>query len=229
MILNNIGTVYYNQGDYQFSIEYLQKSIDLALEIKGGQILWEAYLELANSQKKQQHYQDALNNYKNSISIIEDIRSKIKLEELKASYLGTNKRLEAYHNLIDLLINLHDSDPERSYDLEAFTFMEKVKARSFLDSLEVSAVDISSGTDLKLLDQEKEIMKEISEIYQKLLAPKLTEAQIATLEEELKTYEDKLESVRREIRISSPAYANLKYPEIISFREVQKRSPKELY
>ena len=223
MILNNIGIVYYNQGYYESSIEYLQKSIDLALQIKGGQILWEAYFEIANAYKKQKIYEDALNNYKNSISIIEDIRSNIKLEELKASYLGTNKKIEAYHNMIDLLVQLHQSNPEKGYNIEAFNYMERAKARAFLDSLEVSEVDISQEVNLELLDQEKEVMKEVSKIYRKLLAPELAEEQKNRLYEQLKIYEDSLESIKRKIRTTSPAYADLKYPQIISLEEAQKK------
>lgn len=223
MLLNNIGIVYYNQGNYELSTNYYQKAIDLALSIKGGQILWEAYFEMANAYKRQKNYKKALEYYKNSISVIEDIRSKIKLEELKASYLGTDKRIEAYHNMIDLLVKLHQSNPEKAYNFEAFNYLERAKARSFLDSLEVSEVSISQGINLELLNQEKELMKEISKIYQKLLTMGLNQEQKNNLYEQLKTYEDKIETVQREIRITSPAYANLKYPQIISLKEAQKK------
>jgi len=220
-ILNNIGIVYYNLGDYQESTKYCQKAIDLALEIKSGQVLWEAFLDLGNSYKKQSKYSDALSNYKNSINIIESARSNLELEEMKAGYFGSDKRIEAYHNIIDLLARLHAAEPQKSYGTEAFEYMEKAKARAFLDSLEVSEVAISSGIDFRLANREKKINQDITALYKKLLIPDLTPEQKNDIDEKLKTAEDDHEKLKREIRSTSPAYANLKYPKLISLKEAQ--------
>ncbi|MGB8951696.1 MAG: CHAT domain-containing tetratricopeptide repeat protein [Candidatus Aminicenantales bacterium] len=222
MILNNIGIVHYNLGNYEESTNSFQKAIDLALEFKGGQVLWEAYLEIANVYKKQNRLPEALKNYKNSISVIESTRSTIELEEYRASYLGTDKRIEAYHNLIDVLLRLHESRTEDAYDAEAFNYLEKAKARAFLDSLEVAEVNISQGVNIKLINEEKQVMREISGLYRKLLSPELTPQQKLDINEGIKNCEDQLEKLKSEIRTTSPAYANLKYPEIIHLSEAQK-------
>jgi CHAT domain-containing protein/Tfp pilus assembly protein PilF len=223
MILNNMGIVHFNQGNYEESTQYYQKAIDLAQGLEGGQILWEAFFEIGNAYAKQNKIFEALKNYKNSIRIIENIRSQIKLEELKASYLGTDKRIEAYENLIHMLVTLHKSDSELGYDLEAFNYLERAKARSFLDSLEVAQVDISLGINFKLVNREKEIMKDISNIYNNLLVTELSAEDKEKLHQELTEKENELETLKREIRSKSPDYADLKYPEIISIKETQKR------
>ncbi|UCE42022.1 MAG: CHAT domain-containing protein [Candidatus Aminicenantes bacterium] len=223
MILNNMGIVHFNQGNYEESTKYYQRAIDLAQELEGGQILWEAFFEIGNSYAKQNKIFEALKNYKNSIRIIENIRSQIKLEELKASYLGTDKRIEAYQNLIHMLVTLHNSDNEVRYDKEAFNYLERAKARSFLDSLEVAQVDISLGINFKLKNREKEIMKDISNIYNSLLVTELTSEDKEKLHQELTAKENELETLKREIRSKSPDYADLRYPEIISLEETQKQ------
>jgi CHAT domain-containing protein/tetratricopeptide (TPR) repeat protein len=222
MILNNIGIVHYNQGNYEESTKYYQKAIDLAQELEGGQILWEAYFEAGNAYSKQNKVFEAIKNYKNSIRIIENIRSQIKLEELKASYLGTDKRIEAYQNLIHMLVTLHKSDNGVGYDKEAFDYLERAKARAFLDSLEVAQVDISLGINFKLKNREKEIMKDISNIYNRLLQLELSTNDKEKLHLELAEKENELETLKREIRSKSPDYADLKYPEIITINETQK-------
>lgn len=222
MLLNNMGIVHFNQGNYEESTKFYQKAIDLALEIEGGHILWEAYLEIANAYAKQDKAAEALENYKNSISITEDIRSQIKLEEFRASYLGTDKRIEAYYNLIHLLYNLHKNNTDKAYDIEAFNYLERAKARAFLDSLELSQVNISRGIDFKLQNQEKEIMKDISNIYNKLFTAKLSPEEKKKIQEQLIDKENELETLKREIRTKSPVYANLKYPEAITLEETQK-------
>lgn len=223
LILNNIGIVYYNLGDYEESTKYCQKAIDLANQIKSGQVLWEAFLYVANSYKKQAKFNDALKNYENSISVIESVRSTLELEELKASYFGTDKRIEAYHNLIDLLVRIQKSNPQKSYDAEAFKYFEKAKARAFLDSLEVAQVSISQGIDTKLSAQEKLLNNDITSLYKKLLVPDLTVEQKNDINEKLKKFDDDHERLKREIRATSPAYANLRYPEIITLNEAQEK------
>ncbi|MFW6123595.1 MAG: CHAT domain-containing protein [Acidobacteriota bacterium] len=222
MILNNLGIIHSNQGNYDEATRYFQKAINMALNLEGGKILWEAYLELAQVCRKQNKIKQAGKYFNRSISIIEDIRSNIKLEELKASYLGTNKRMEPYHGLIHILFSLHQKEPEKNHDTEAFNYAERAKARAFLDRLESSQVNISQYLDFKLQNQEKELMKDISRINQKLLDSGLTSQESLNLHEELKQKEDEWETLKRKIRNTNPAYANLRYPEIISLEEAQK-------
>jgi CHAT domain-containing protein/Tfp pilus assembly protein PilF len=223
MILNNIGIVHYNQGNYEKSTEYNQKAIDLALGIEGEQILWEAYLEIARAYEKQNKFLEAIKNYEESIRIIENIRSKIELEELKARYLGTDKRIDAYHYLIHILVTIPKSHQKEEYKQEAFNYLERAKARAFLDSLELSNVKMSRGFDFQLQDNEKELMKDISKLYAKLLAAELSIEEKNVIDEQLKSKENELDSLKREMRTKSPEYANLIYPENITLDEAQRK------
>jgi len=222
MLLNNIGIVYSQLGNYEESTKYYQRAIDLALEISGGKILWEAYLEIADSYKKQNKWDAALENYKKSISVIENIRSGINTEELKATYLGTEKRIDAYYNIIDLYIRLYQMKRDKTYEAAAFDFLEKAKARSFLDSIEVSKLNLSAGIDQRLLNKETELMNDISRTHTKLLAPQLSPDQRESITVELSSYENDLDSLKREIREASPGYANLNYPSTVTLGEAQK-------
>jgi CHAT domain-containing protein/Tfp pilus assembly protein PilF len=222
MLLNNIGIVYSQLGNYEESTKYYQKAIDLALGISGGKILWEAYLEIADSYKKQDKWDAALENYKKSISVIENIRSGINTEELRATYLGTDKRIDAYYNIIDLFIRLYQKKHDETYETQAFDFLEKAKARSFLDSIEVSKLNLTAGIDQKLLNRETELMNDISRLHTKLLAPQLSPEQRDSITENLDNYENDLDSLKREIRETSPGYANLNYPSTATLAEAQK-------
>jgi len=218
----NIGAVYIKKEDYDQSIKFLQKALDKASEVNVEKILWEAYFEIANVYKKQNNYPASLENYRKSISCIENIRSNIRWEELKASYLATDKRIEAYQNLVDLLYRLDQSEPEKLHSIEAFNYLERCKARAFLDRLEVSRFNISQGVDIGLLNQENELMKKISGLNIELLKAGLGPERRKSIEDELKVYEEQLEALKREIRISSPAYLNLN-PEIVSLEQTQRQ------
>jgi CHAT domain-containing protein/Tfp pilus assembly protein PilF len=221
-ILINIGIVDSRQGNYDQAIQHCQKAIDTASPTGKEYLLWEAHFEIANAYTKKGDYQDALQNYKKSIDYLENIRSRIILEELKASYMGTDKRLEAYQNTIDLLIKMSRLEPEKFYDSEAFHFLERAKARAFLDRLEVSQVNITYGVDRELLHQEDELMKEISNLNSELLKHDLSPGQENDTKKRLSQSEEQLEALKRKIRMSSPTYASLKYPQIISLKEAQK-------
>jgi len=219
----NIGRVNSLQGNYDLSLEYFQQGIDTAYLTGKENILWEAYFEIANAHLRQGNHEKSLENYKKSISFIEKIRSRIQLEELKASYLASDKRIEAYQNTINLLCKLHDSEPEKLHNIEAFDYLERAKARAFLDRLEVSQVNISRGVDKELLSQEEDLMKEISGLNLKLFSPGLSKEQEKSINEQLRLSEERVEALKRKIRLSSPAYADLKYPQIITLEQAQKQ------
>jgi CHAT domain-containing protein/Tfp pilus assembly protein PilF len=221
MLLNNLGIVHSNMGNYTESTEYFLQSIDLGTRLNSGVILWEAYLELARNYVKQNRKQDALIKFQDSINQIEKIRSQIHLEEFKASFMGSDKRLEAYQDIISLLVSLHREYPDKLYDEMAFNFLERGKARAFLDSLEISQVNISQNVDFILLNREAEIMKEISTLYTKLYASSISNEQTEELHAQLDQKENELEALKREIRSKSPAYANLKYPNMATLNDAQ--------
>ncbi|NIO49566.1 MAG: CHAT domain-containing protein [Candidatus Aminicenantes bacterium] len=222
MILNNIGIVHYNQGNYETSTEYFQKAIDIALKIEGGKILWEAYMEIARAYEKQNKFKEAKEYYEGSIECIEKGRSQIELEELKARYLGTDKRIDAYHYLIHLLVTFPQSHVQKKYNLEAFNYLERAKARSFLDSLELSNVSIPQEVDFKLQNKEKELMKEISKFHAKLLAVEQSSGEKNVIDEKLKNKENELESLQREMRIKSSKYKHFN-PETVTLDEAQRK------
>ncbi len=221
IILNNIGIVYSQLGNYEESTRYFQRGIDLASKTKGNKVLWESYFEIANTYRNQNKLSAALENYQRSISVIENIRSTISLEELKATYLGTDKRIDAYHNLIALFLRLYNEKHDSEYASEAFRYFERAKARAFLDSIEVSKIDLSQGISQRLLNRETELMNDISQLHTRLLIPQLSPEQRDEINKNLEELEGQMESLRREIREASPIYANLRYPKTMTLDEAQ--------
>jgi len=223
--LNNLGIVHANLGNYDKSINYYLRSIEIAQKYQSGKSLWEAYFELGNSYKNQDKIDLALNNYYKSITIIEYIRTKIDLEEYKASYLGSNKRLDVYFSIIDLFVSAHRLHPFHKYDQNSLHYLERAKARAFLDSLEISNIDIDSTINFKLISHEKEILNDISRLYLKLLNAGLPLKQIAILNDELKKKEEEYDILKKAIMTANSAYAGLKYPYIITFHDAQNLLP----
>ena len=221
-IYTNIGIIYARLGDYQNSTVYYDKAINLAIAENENRTLWESYLEKANLLRKQNKEKEAKFYYLNSINIIESLRSQLLTEEDKASFLGTDKRLDAYHNLTDLLINSKDKSSRQSLLAQAFNLMERAKARAFLESIEASKISQQIPVDIRLANKEKELMSDLSKIYTRLIAPEVKEEERNNLLSQVKLLEEELENIRRQIRSKNPAFANLTYPEIISYDEAKR-------
>lgn len=222
-IFGNIGIVNYNLGNYDQAIKFYERTIDSASRLRNGGLLWEAYLEMANAHQKKGEIDLAIQNYKNSIEIIENIRSRLSLEEYKASFLGSDKRLSSYHKLIDLLIKTKGIRNDKSILAEAFSYLERARARAFLDSIELSKIPLDNAIDQKLRYREVEIMNEISNLYTKLLNQELSEDQKKQYLQRLDSIEQELESLKREMRSSNPAYANLQYPQLVTLEQAQRK------
>lgn len=221
-IYTNIGIIYSRLGDYQNSTLYYDKAIKLALAENENKTLWESYLEKGNLLKKKADLTNARFYYLNSINIIESLRAGLVSEEDKANFLGTDKRLDAYYNLIDLLIQ--ESQKTRSVRpiQEAFFYLERAKARAFLEQIEAGKLAENFPANIKLINQEKEIMSDMSGLYTKLLAVELSEDERTSILKEIKELEARLENLRRQIRSQNPGYAKLTYPEIIGYQQARK-------
>ncbi len=220
-ILLNMGTVYTKQGKYKQATEVFDKAIELAYQINEKNILWEAHAKAGLPFKEMHNYSPALDHFNKSIDMIEDIRSKIHLEELKASYFGSDERIDSYYNLVDLLYHLSQEYPDQNHLKDAFETMEKAKARVFLDRLELSRIEFGRDVNPDLLDKEDELMEEISNVNAVLIKPGLEQEQKQKHLNKLNEFEQELETLNRKIRLSSPEYANLKYPLPISLEEAQ--------
>ncbi|MGB9905954.1 MAG: CHAT domain-containing protein [Candidatus Saccharicenans sp.] len=221
-IYTNIGIIYARLGDYQNSTLYYDKAISLGMTENENRYLWESYLEKANLMRKQGQVEQARFYYLNSINIIESLRSQLITEEDKANFLGSDKRLDAYHNLVDLLISQEEKTGKKSSLTQVFNYMERSKARAFLESIEAAKVSQQFPVDIRLANREKELMSDLSRIYTRLITPEIDEKERSGLLDQVKLLEEELENVRRQIRAKNPAFANLTYPEIINYNQARK-------
>jgi len=100
--------------------------------------------------------------------------------------------------------------------------MERAKSRAFLDSIDSSSLEKEMPVDIKLVNQEKEVMSDMSRLYTRLIVPDLSEKERGDLLQEVKNLEAKLDNIKRQIRSKNPAYANLTFPEIITYEQASK-------
>ena len=178
----------------------------------------------ARVEQKRGNLAEARKQIAESISLIETVRARSGSSQLRASYRATVE--DAFEFYIDVLMQQHAADPAHGYDAEALQASERGRARSLLEQLNESRVDIRRGVDASLLDKERELTRDINAKAQRemqLKTRKGSAEQLATLQREISALEDEYQQVQAAIRQSSPQYAALTQPQPLGLTEIQQQ------
>lgn len=217
---DNMGIVQFNLGNPEKSIDLFKTAIEIAREIGGAQILWEAYFWLGQCYEKENDYLQALINYKKSIDTVDHIRSQISIDLYKAGFV--RDKLKVYESLIDLLYRLNKDDATKSYAWELFQTVERAKARAFMEEVGESKIDIGERLSTELKQKENEISRKISQIMQKLSKKDLSRKRREELLSALQQAEDEYLNLISQMRVEAPGVVELISPLPCNVGQVQK-------
>jgi len=218
-ISNNIGNNFYELKNYQEAIKSYKLSIDLAQKADNEQTLWEAYFGLGRCYERQDDLFSAIDCYRKSIEIIDRIRSQIFLDTFKTGFV--RNKLKVYESIINLLFQIKEKKLLKSAEKDIFNFVEKAKARAFLECLAESRIDIRENLSDELREEENRISGRISTIGLQLSAAHLVDNRKRELKEKLIREEDSYLRLISKMRAENPAIANLVSPEPCRLDQVQ--------
>ncbi|HYN26307.1 MAG TPA: CHAT domain-containing protein [Pyrinomonadaceae bacterium] len=157
-----------------------------------------------------------------ALSIIESIRTKVASQELRASFLASVKH--CYELYTDLLMHMHQQQPNVGYDALALQISERARARSLLELLAESRAQIRQGVDPLLLEREHNLqllLNAKAERQMRLLSGAPTAEQAQAAAKEIAALTTEYQQVEAQIRQNSPRYAALTQPQPLSLREIQ--------
>jgi CHAT domain-containing protein len=160
-----------------------------------------------------------------AISLIESMRADAGSQQLRASYLASRRKYYELH--IDTMMRLHRSHPAEGFDAEALQASERARARSLLELLTESRVDIRQGVDLALLERERNLAQLLNAKAQRqlqLTGQRNSETQLSEIKKEISALEDEYNQVEAVIRKNSPRYSALTQPEPLSLKEIQQQT-----
>ncbi len=222
--LNNIGGVYFDIGEKQKALDYYTQALPLYRGVgdKRGEAI--SLYNLADFDRSQGNLTAALSKIEDAIKIIEELRTKIASSELRASYFAT---VQGYYEFyIDLLMQLHKTNPLQGFDGKALHALERSKARSLLELLAEARADIRTGVEPKLLEKERTLQQNLDTLEKNRLQLSLrhnAESQLAELEKTQQNLLAQYQEVRAQIRQSSPRYAALTQPQPLTLLEIQQQ------
>ena len=210
--LVEMGLIHLEFHDYAQALKCFNESLKLAEEIHIPETVWRCQKNMGDAYIQRNQFLNAFQAYHSSIEAIEAVRKKLEIEKFKTSFMES--KMEVYEKIVNVSIRM---DNKR----EAFQYTERAKARALLEMLTEARIDIHKGVAAKLLDQEREIFRNISSIQTDLQNPDLMEGDRQNLISSLQEQEERLEYLQLELRKENPLYADLLYPEPYSVENVQ--------
>ncbi len=218
----NIGFARLALGDVAGGRARLQEAL---LEVReSGDRMHEsvALVYLARAERAAGELPAARDRLEEALQLTEALRGSIPEAGERAAFMATTRH--RYDLLIDVLMQLHASEPDRGWDAEALHASERARARSLVELMTEARIDLRTGVDPELLEKERALEAELErkrrEEPRRLAgnpaAPPGARPDVDAL---LAEYRD----VQSRIRAASPRYAALVRPTPLSLKQIQEQ------
>src|SRR5215813_4733740 len=220
--LTKTGVMAADSGDWLQAINLLQQSLSLARATGNLRRERDALIALAQTERERNNLNAARDYHEKALELTESIRAKVLRQELRASFLASQQ--DEYELYTDLLMRLHQQQPDAGYAAAAFGISERGRARSLLETLAEARADIRRGVDAALLAEERKLTGQIraKELRREQLAGDPHAAkQIEVLAKEIGDLLNEYQSLQGRIRAASPRFAALTQPQPMTAAEVQ--------
>jgi CHAT domain-containing protein/predicted negative regulator of RcsB-dependent stress response len=223
--LLGFGAVYHLLGETQTALEKYNEALLLMREVgnRNGEAI--ALLRIARIEQKRGNLTQARQTIEQAVSMIESLRTNIAGQGARTSYFA--RRLEYFESYIDILMEQHRQNPVAGGDAVAFEVSERARARSLLELLRESRIDIRQGVDSSLLERERslqQLLQAKAAAQFALLNSKHTHAQAEAAAKEIDSITTEYEELRAQIRARNPRYAALTQPQPLGLTEIQQQA-----
>ena len=193
--------------------QMLARSISEAESTRDTKRIWQANQELARLYSKQNRRDEADRSYQNALNAIESMRQSLRVGGFKADFF--EDKVKVYEEYVSFLLDrVDDIDGAR----RAFEVAERARSRSFLDSLAESRASVQETLPREVVQKEKSILAEISELQAQIRRGQANPERTRGLREKEKELSDLYVRVRSE----HPRFRELRYPQPARLEEIQK-------
>lgn len=179
---------------------------------------------IAKLQRQNNQLPDALQHINEAIKIIENIRKEVASPELRTSFFASKQ--DYYELKISILMEMHQQDPRKGFDAQAFETSERARARTLLELLNEANADIRNGVDPVLLEQSKTLQYKLAALdkrWSELINGKFTPEQKTAFEKDRKQLLEQYQDIEAQIRAKSPKYAALTQPQPLTLSQIQQQ------
>jgi len=162
----NIAQCLYEIGKAHFFLNNMDAALDtltLAANEAGKLFIpdveWRALRMAGNVYLKQKKLQESLNVYNRALTVIENMRAQIKVEEYKSGFI--DDKLDVYFDLVNLY--LKSDQPEKALEI-----VERAKSRNFIDLLANKDIKFSGVYNQESFEKGKSLQEEVSRVQNEI-------------------------------------------------------------
>lgn len=216
--LFQFGHHYLKQKQYEVALDYYQQTLTIVQRVGIREVEVSTLMDIGEIYEKQDNVGEAQVYYTKALDLVELVRSDVRIDTFKTSF--SEKYAYLYERLIALLWSEGNTQ-------EAFTYVERARARAFLDQLAEGRIDYRSGTNGALLKGEQELKTEISALRSQLVAlrdrpqSEWDSEAIAATQASLDSREAKYAQLLNDIKLQSPEAASLVSVDVAVLADVQ--------
>jgi CHAT domain-containing protein/TPR repeat protein len=171
-IFINIAATFIYDNNIDDAIEYYNKALEIGSAHSLENILMESCEGLGQCYELRKEYSLAVLFYKRSIEVMESVWDRIPSDFFKIGY--ARNKMNVYQRIIAILVSKHNANPHMTSLEEIFNYIERAKARAFLENIRETGGGNNKGTNTGLYDQQQEISKNISALYRKMISTNLS-------------------------------------------------------
>ena len=134
--LINLANVQNRLNQLDTALINYELALKLSKELGSPDNEWRIMVGIAENYKLKGNYAKSIEYNEKGLTIIEELRNTLHVQEYKSTYLARERY--AFEDVIHMLGQLHESDPNKGYDLLAFEYAQRCKSRSFLEQIKGS-------------------------------------------------------------------------------------------
>jgi CHAT domain-containing protein len=221
LALRGLGMLHMSLGDLPRAQGYLNHALALFHNVgaQGGEA--QTLYGLAKLDRERGDFAATLRRLESAIALVERTRADVRSQRLRASYTTSTQKF--YELQIDTLMRLHQARQAEGFDALAVQASERARARSLLELLVESRIDVREGVDATLLERERALAKLLNEKATRQLELGVNSPESAALKLEISQLENEFEMVRAAIRKDNPHYDALVQPQPLTLAEIQQQ------
>lgn len=223
IVLHNLGWLAGRMGEREREAESYNAALAIEEEVDNtlGAALTRA--ALARIDARRGDLTAARAKIESALDYFDSVRARLVGPSLRSSYLGL--RRGDYESYIEILMQLHERDPRAGHDRAAFLGSERARSRSFIDYLAETRAEIRRGAPAHLVAEERALQQQLNAAESerwRLLGGKYDAKALREHGRRIDELIVKYRELQQRIRLESPRYAALTYPDAIESSAVER-------
>ncbi len=223
MAIHNRAGIRADEGDLKAAIEDYDSALSLWKQINSTSGQTAAFSGKAKLERKTGDLEGALRDVRESVKLADNVRGQLGTADLRASMVAAWSNSSEVE--VGVLMQLNTKHPGQGYDTQAFEASERGRARSLVEMLRTSHLEVHGNIDPALQLEARSIQSSLDAKASKQMKLAQTaegKSEAQRLGREMQDLRVRYDNVSAAIQKKSPEYAALTKPEPIGLRDIQR-------